>query len=356
MTRRQTGLARATTATAALSFLDIVSAGFGGAVFLFVVFASFPTETPPPQNGGGKHFIDVQIKWPKREVAKLIIHENSIMESLNEEEWLNAVLETWTRLKLQHIILTEKWLENEAKVLEQLKKRGIRLETWDKTVEKLTSIPINRLDLQELCTKAMIDEIRILESLPEKPFSCKSKDKWTKIEKEIIQLENEMNSPLNEKVIGIDSARESVVNLHIEHIVPNMQGKTIKLNELEINLETDFVVIEEAPWELAQIIGFDNFGRYSNLENSELPETANMSLIRILEPAAGKWIFKASLYSVRDYFNTEREANAIEVAFTIHCSDGRSGSSYEKNINLSAGDFKPVPINIEYPCNFVTRS
>ena len=63
MRNRLRGLGRSATAATALSFLDIVSAGFGGAVFLFVVFASLPIDTRTPATGGGGRFIDVLVEW-----------------------------------------------------------------------------------------------------------------------------------------------------------------------------------------------------------------------------------------------------------------------------------------------------
>ena len=65
MRRRLRGLGSSAAASVALSFLDIVSAGFGGAVFLFVVFASLPIDTRAPAPGGGGRFIDVLVEWPR---------------------------------------------------------------------------------------------------------------------------------------------------------------------------------------------------------------------------------------------------------------------------------------------------
>ena len=47
----------------ALSFLDIVSAGFGGAIFLLVIFATLPIAELQGGGGGGTRFIDLYLNW-----------------------------------------------------------------------------------------------------------------------------------------------------------------------------------------------------------------------------------------------------------------------------------------------------
>lgn len=51
------------TGSVALSFLDIVSAGFGGAIFLFVIFATLPIAERHGGGGGGSRFIDIYLEW-----------------------------------------------------------------------------------------------------------------------------------------------------------------------------------------------------------------------------------------------------------------------------------------------------
>lgn len=49
---------------AALSFLDIVSAGFGGAIFLLVVFITLPIATEGGGGGGSTRYISIALNWP----------------------------------------------------------------------------------------------------------------------------------------------------------------------------------------------------------------------------------------------------------------------------------------------------
>ena len=63
--RRAASLGRVAAAGAAIGFLDIVSAGFGATLFLFVIFASLPPETGSPAAGGGGSYIDLELQWPR---------------------------------------------------------------------------------------------------------------------------------------------------------------------------------------------------------------------------------------------------------------------------------------------------
>lgn len=47
-----------------LSFIDMVSGGFGAAFFLFLIFASLPIEEPSREAGGGSRFIEIWMTWP----------------------------------------------------------------------------------------------------------------------------------------------------------------------------------------------------------------------------------------------------------------------------------------------------
>lgn len=46
-----------------LSFVDMVSGGFGAAFFLFLIFASLPVDSPALSAGGGARFLEVQVHW-----------------------------------------------------------------------------------------------------------------------------------------------------------------------------------------------------------------------------------------------------------------------------------------------------
>ncbi|MDF1671582.1 MAG: hypothetical protein P1U83_18450 [Roseovarius sp.] len=46
-----------------LSFVDLVSGGFGAAFFLFLIFASLPVDSPAVSASGGARFLEVQLIW-----------------------------------------------------------------------------------------------------------------------------------------------------------------------------------------------------------------------------------------------------------------------------------------------------
>ena len=48
-----------------LSFVDMVSGGFGAAFFLFLIFASLPIEEQSQDGGGGSRFVEIWMTWPK---------------------------------------------------------------------------------------------------------------------------------------------------------------------------------------------------------------------------------------------------------------------------------------------------
>ena len=79
-------------ASLALSLLDIVSAGFGAAVFLFVVFAALPLGEPRPGGGGGSSFIDLHLEWDRPEIEPVGAPATDITAKLNE---LSGIYADW---------------------------------------------------------------------------------------------------------------------------------------------------------------------------------------------------------------------------------------------------------------------
>lgn len=68
---------RATVIRLGLSFVDVVSGGFGAAFFLFLIFATLPF-VEEPSRGGGSHFVDVVVTWnPWLVYLNLIVEHSS---------------------------------------------------------------------------------------------------------------------------------------------------------------------------------------------------------------------------------------------------------------------------------------
>lgn len=53
---------------ATLSYIDMVSGGFGAAFFLFLIFVSFPIETSSTPSNGSR-FLDVWVSWEDPDVS-----------------------------------------------------------------------------------------------------------------------------------------------------------------------------------------------------------------------------------------------------------------------------------------------
>jgi len=58
-----------------LSFIDVVSGGFGAAFFLFIVFVTMPTEEGGG-DGGGSNYVDVMLSWenPRLRLNLIMVH------------------------------------------------------------------------------------------------------------------------------------------------------------------------------------------------------------------------------------------------------------------------------------------
>ena len=82
-------------ASIALSFLDLVSAGFGGAVFLFIIFATLPiSEKRDGGGGGGSHFIDLWLEWAPFNEDGINVNEDGInMDGINVEALVELRIE-----------------------------------------------------------------------------------------------------------------------------------------------------------------------------------------------------------------------------------------------------------------------
>ena len=59
---------------ATLSYIDLISGGFGAAFFLFLIFVSFPIETSSTPSNGSR-FLDIWVSWEDPEVSVFTIVE-----------------------------------------------------------------------------------------------------------------------------------------------------------------------------------------------------------------------------------------------------------------------------------------
>lgn len=119
-------------ASLALSLLDIVSAGFGAAVFLFVVFAALPLGEPRPGGGGGSSFIDLRLEWDRPRIEPNGAPATDITEKLNELSEIYADWRMYTHMsddgnKLEHSLRAEVY-GTETKLRETLKIHLNRIE------------------------------------------------------------------------------------------------------------------------------------------------------------------------------------------------------------------------------------
>ena len=358
MIRRNRRLTRAATAATALSFLDVVSAGFGGAVFLFVVFASFPIEVPPPMVGGGKRFIDVRVEWQKLITEGGLTQNNEpFRELLEDEEWAEAIMEAFAR-KIYEEDTKEPLDENvaklilgsEAEVRTLLKLHPEYVVTWNESIGEILPGRPNYEKLKELCGVVNVEEIMKMRwtAVVQNRVECKFNqvaDEEDLIE-EILDL-GKVNRALIEGVKQSKGAGEPVINLHISHTDRTGQINEIMLTELRVDPNTDFVESKNAdlPWKFFQIIGFDHFGRYLTLAKQN---KMNTMFVRILEPEGGKWQFKANLFSRGGYLN-ELQVGMGEAIITVNCSNS---NEVVRKISFDTGNNAPILINENSSCEF----
>lgn len=59
---------------ATLSYIDMISGGFGAAFFLFLIFVSFPIETSSTPSNGSR-FLDIWVSWEDSEVSVFSVIE-----------------------------------------------------------------------------------------------------------------------------------------------------------------------------------------------------------------------------------------------------------------------------------------
>lgn len=75
-----------------LSFVDMVSGGFGAAFFLFLLFASLPVQDVSTSAGGGNRFIEIMLRWPENDLLAEIYLELTIEGKAPQEVRLSSNL------------------------------------------------------------------------------------------------------------------------------------------------------------------------------------------------------------------------------------------------------------------------
>ena len=318
MRRRLRGLGSSATAAIALSFLDIVSAGFGGAVFLFVVFASLPIDTRAPATGGGGRFIDVLVEWPR-----LAVRESE-----------RTVIENDTRISKWWY--SWRWLTMSARIKSAIDPdcdwlKGGEITYWVHPMYiEYGEIfdPGNQFDIPN--DSLIYDE------------GCRFYYYSPSIDQEDIGTSTK--------------GREPVVDLHIEYSRPP-QGRpyqtrlSVLAKDIDSNTDIYFVPRnrsgqhDEMPWDSIHVTGFDPFGRYERLNRYHNRHTMH---IRVLGPRGGSWRFKAKVYSAGSAPSrgVARDSGSIEVNVTIHCPDtsGPVHDETKETLNLPITEFGPLPI------------
>ena len=332
MRRGSRRLGSATAASTALSFLDIVSAGFGGAVFLFVVFASLPIDIRPPDTGGGGRFIDILVEWPR-----LSAGEQETVAVASEGGYTGTIMGWFVESGWQDI--TSVILSND--ILEKLSNcdpqnaEGIRYLVHPLRVENDEILdPNNRLDTP-------IENLKKEDGCP--VFTAYLKSVATRTDA----------APGRMALGALDRVREPLVDLHIVHEPFRGKPYEIRLSALagRIDPGTDTAQLrEEMPWNSIHVTGFDPFGRYTRIEDSNQPHTLH---VRVREPWGGKWHFKAKVYSAGSVSGQDGTEGAalIKANFTVRCSRAGGGHDESTTVDLPVAEFGPIPIDIP-PCEF----
>ena len=300
--RRRDREATAAVATTALSLLDIVSAGFGAAVFLFVVFASLPIDARPPSGGGGGRFIDLEITWPR----------------------FSATAEF-----------------TEDKTSEELVKAGSHRFWEGRGPSSMYSGGFGGLVFGHECGSLSDGEVVRLRRKQDDPIGRGlSPLRFTVGCYRIAQ-------PFKTADQGKRPAREPIVDLHIGHRSVRETDSQTRLSVLagSINRQTDGADMGDGlPWETLYVTGFDPFGRYTRIGAAG---DDHSMFVRVLEPEAGDWGFKAKLYAGGGSGDVgpEPARPPLDVSVTVRCADGSGrGNVWTGSVQLSFDDMKPVEL------------
>ena len=293
---------RATTASVALSFLDIVSAGFGGAVFLFVIFASLPIDTLAPAQGGGRRFIDVQIEWSKQKGNEVFTAEEG------GGDWIEIAAQYESNIC--DVQATGNRLSDSFEASDPKRER-IRFKSYRQ---------LSPIDKNGNCRVELVVE------------------RW--------ESTSEGRVPSRQA----RTAKNTVVDLHITREEPDGTKYRTRLSSLAgaVRTRTDTPSAQErVPWKSIQIVGFDPFGRYEALAD---PGQQHMTHVRILEPHGGGWQFGAKLYTAG---GATDGMEPVKVSVTTRCGERGQDTTTTAEVELNAGRYSPTRIEASR-CEFGT--
>ena len=283
--RRRPGGLRAPN-TLALSFLDIVSAGFGGAVFLFIVFASLPPEVPQSDETGQSRFLDISLEW-QCDCARPTGTGGS--EALDEKIWTR-----WTEF---------------VRTRQPYKSTALSHSTWSLARRWLGSLDT----YVKLRSAALRNEVKwAAVNASWRQFT----DVWDKLP---TYVKPESRSEVHAEVVGIlevliraqekmdldvstvrdGTQREPLVAVDLRHIAPGGQVTDVSTSGGgTVDSRTDrFRSKVPGLWQSAHVTGHDWFGQYRTVSPSDV-RTLD---VRISDPAPGTWHVFARVFNARSY-------------------------------------------------------
>ena len=302
----------------ALSLLDIVSAGFGSAIFLFVVFASLPVAQPTPVGVGGSEYIDLYLEWgsaaaletaakvPDQDLNVMVEGYSNddvcVITSSNEEKChkycsdVSDVMETIpSKDDLEDYIR-----ENPNPILFSAVIRACALDIFR------LKLGLDKHGYESACLIMSSNEeecTRYCQNLTDPAASNDGGADDPLINAMLSTCKNFTDPAASNDGGAGDLIIDPILGLHIEYRPPGVdEGRIIRLTEekinrislatdaLKINADWDALEIDrDLPWSAAFVTGYDRFGNYRRIADD-----ANKQVLaaRILDPHPGIWTFR----------------------------------------------------------------
>ena len=301
--RRRPGGLRAPN-TLALSFLDIVSAGFGGSVFLFIIFASLPPEVPQSDESGQPRFLDISLEW-KCDCARPTGTGGS-------EELVKKIWTRWTNFAQEHEPYKPSFVAHSApnwarRLLDSLD-AYVKLEA-----------EARRNEANGAAVDARRDRVRDVWSEGEKYLKPASRSEvlaeFKRIYDELIRTQEKMD--LDVSTVRDGTQREPLVAVDLRHVAPGGQVTEISTSSGgTIDSRSDrFRSKVRGLWQSAHVTGHDWFGQY----RTESPSEVRTLDVRISDPAPGTWHVFARVFNARSYADAG-PAPSLTLNGTVLCS------------------------------------
>ena len=340
--RRPRGLQ--TPNTLALSFLDIVSAGFGGAVFLFIIFASLPPEVPQSEATGKTRYLDISLQWQCDCVRPTGTAESDI---IGERMWAR-----WTEFVNAH--QPYKWSTSSHTA-----------ENWARQVLGLLDTYVN------LGAKASRNEVKgsevdaIRRRLDDVWSTGKRHFKPESLDQVLTELRGIYAAmDLAREKMGLDARRrldgtqrEPLVAIDLRHVAPGGRVTVISTSGGgTIDSQTDrfrsTALKVRGLWRSAHVTGHDWFGQY----RTESPNDVRTLDVRISDPAPGTWRVFARVFNARSYADAA-PVPGLTLNGTVLCSTRAGEPALRKlfEARLEGGweaTVRQVELAAEQPCTF----